>query len=106
MNVMLEESFGPILSIMSVTNDDQAISLINDSKYGLTSSLWSNDINTCLALAKDIEVGTVFLNRCDYLDPELVWTGRKNTGNGISLSKYAFNTITQFKVIILKKTYK
>ena len=92
MNIMREESFGPVLGIMKVDSDKQALNLINDSDYGLTVSIFSESKDKIDSLALKIQTGTVFGNRCDYLDPELAWTGVKNTGKGISLSKFGFFT--------------
>ena len=82
MSVMREESFGPIVGIMKVRNDDEAIALMNDSPYGLTASIWTADTEHAIAIGDRVETGTVFMNRCDYLDPALVWTGVKDTGKG------------------------
>ena len=82
MRVMTEESFGPVIGIMAVSGDDEAVRLMNDSNFGLTASIWTSDVNAAMALADQIETGTVFMNRCDYLDPALAWTGVKDTGRG------------------------
>ena len=97
MRIMTEESFGPVVGIMKVHSDDEAINLMNDSDLGLTASLWSADEDTSLALGDRVNAGTIFLNRCDYLDPELAWTGVKNTGRGISLSHFGYDQLTQAK---------
>lgn len=91
MSVMTEESFGPVIGIMKVGGDDEAVSLMNDSDYGLTASLWTSDHEVAAALGARIETGTVFVNRCDYVDPALVWTGVKDTGRGIALSSLGFD---------------
>ncbi len=88
MSVMREESFGPIVGIMKVRNDEEAIALMNDSPYGLTASIWTGDIEHAVAIGDRVETGTVFMNRCDYLDPALVWTGVKDTGKGAALSAH------------------
>jgi acyl-CoA reductase-like NAD-dependent aldehyde dehydrogenase len=103
MRVMRDESFGPIVGIMSVKDDEEAIALMNDSQFGLTASIWSADIATAEALGDRIETGTVFLNRCDYLDPALCWTGCKDTGRGQGLSKLAYQALTRPKSYHLKK---
>ncbi|KAG6837465.1 hypothetical protein H0H93_009008 [Arthromyces matolae] len=96
MDVMKEESFGPVIGIMKVSSDEEALALINDSPYGLTASIWtdaeknSGAEEAFLQLTDKIEAGTVFLNRCDYLDPALAWTGVKDSGRGVSLSKFAY----------------
>lgn len=103
MRVMRDESFGPVVGIMPVKDDDEAIALMNDSRFGLTASIWSADTATAEALGDRIETGTVFLNRCDYLDPALCWTGCKNTGRGQGLSKLAYQALTRPKSYHLKK---
>lgn len=97
MGVMREESFGPVVGIMPVTDDAEALALMNDSDLGLSASIWSEDRNAALQLAEQLETGTVFLNRCDYLDPALAWTGVKNTGRGASLSELGYHQLTQPK---------
>lgn len=103
MSLMCEESFAPIIGIMPVDDDKQAIELINDSDYGLSASLWSQDEDTCLELCDEINTGTVFINRCDYLDPSLPWVGVKDSGRGCSLSHLAYQQLTRPKSIHLKK---
>lgn len=95
MTVMTEESFGPVVGIMKVAGDDEAVSLMNDSRYGLTASIWTADLDAADRLGQRIETGTVFANRCDYLDPALAWTGVKETGRGASLSVLGFGTLTR-----------
>ncbi|TAN01362.1 MAG: aldehyde dehydrogenase family protein [Rhizobiaceae bacterium] len=103
MSVMREESFGPIVGIMKVRDDDEAVTLMNDSPYGLTASLWTRDVDRAAALGDQIETGTVFMNRCDYLDPALVWTGVKETGKGASLSPLGYESLTRPKSYHLRK---
>lgn len=103
MAVMREESFGPVVGIMKVADDDEAITLMNDSPYGLTASVWSADLDTVASLGARIETGTVFANRCDYLDPALVWTGVKDTGKGGALSEIGYANLTQPKSYHLKE---
>lgn len=95
MRVMKEESFGPVVGIMPVTNDEEALRLMNDSPYGLTASLWTQDPDRAWALARRIETGTVFMNRADYLDPAICWTGCKDTGRGVGLSKLGYQSVTR-----------
>ncbi len=102
MSIMKDESFGPVVGIMKVSNDEEAINLMNDSEYGLTASIWSSNTNEAKQLSSQIETGTVFLNRCDYLDPGLAWTGVKNTGRGVSLSAYVYDSVTRLKSIHFK----
>ncbi len=106
MRVMREESFGPVVGIMSVRNDDEAIAMMNDCAYGLTASLWTNDPERAARVGAQVETGTVFMNRCDYLDPALCWTGCKDTGRGASLSVLGFHSVTRPKSYHLKKVLK
>ena len=103
MRVMMEESFGPVVGIMQVKDDAEAIALMNDSPYGLTASIWTADADAAAAIGAQIETGTVFMNRCDYLDPALCWTGCKDTGRGGSLSYLGFHSVTRPKSYHLKK---
>ncbi len=103
MKVMMEESFGPVVGIMKVKDDAEAIRLMNDSLYGLTASVWTNDYDTAAAIGAQIETGTVFMNRADYLDPALCWTGCKDTGRGGSLSYLGYYSVTRPKSYHLKK---
>ncbi|MCR9149584.1 MAG: aldehyde dehydrogenase family protein [Rhodobacteraceae bacterium] len=95
MRVMTEESFGPVVGIMPVKGDDEAVALMNDSPYGLTASLWTGDTDRAWDVARRIETGTVFLNRADYLDPAVCWTGCKDTGRGVGLSKLGYLSVTR-----------
>jgi acyl-CoA reductase-like NAD-dependent aldehyde dehydrogenase len=103
MRVMKEEPFGPVVGIMKVSSDAEAIHLMNDSPYGLTASVWTEDYDTAAVLGTQIETGTVFMNRADYLDPALTWTGVKDTGRGTSLSYLGFHSVTRPKSYHLKK---
>jgi acyl-CoA reductase-like NAD-dependent aldehyde dehydrogenase len=103
MRVMTEESFGPVVGIMPVKGDDEALRLMNDSPYGLTASLWTKDPERALALGRRIETGTVFLNRADYLDPAICWTGCKDTGRGGSLSVLGYHAVTRPRSYHLRK---
>ncbi len=106
MEFMTEETFGPAVGIMKVKNDDEAIALMNDSKYGLTASLWTQDAARAGRIGREIDTGTVFMNRADYLDPALCWTGVKETGRGGSLSVLGFQNLTRPKSYHLKKVTK
>ncbi len=97
MSVMREESFGPVVGVMKVRDDEEAIALMNDSPYGLTASVWTADEAAAIAIGDRIETGTVFMNRCDYLDPALVWTGVKDTGKGAALSELGYLSLTRPK---------
>ena len=103
MEVMREESFGPVVGIMKVSSDDEAVALMNDSKYGLTASLWTRDLDRAVAVGDRIETGTVFMNRADYLDPGLCWTGCKETGRGGGLSVIGYQNLTRPKSYHLKR---
>lgn len=97
MSVMKDESFGPVVGIMKVSSDEEAIGLMNDSPFGLTAAIWSEDPKAAHHIASQIETGTVFLNRCDYLDPALAWTGVKDTGRGVTLSQLGYEHLTRAK---------
>jgi acyl-CoA reductase-like NAD-dependent aldehyde dehydrogenase len=102
MDVMKEESFGPVVGIMKVTSDDEAVALMNDSPYGLTAAVWTADEEAAIAIGERLETGTVFMNRCDYLDPALAWTGVKNSGRGCSLSVLGYDQLTRPKSFHLR----
>jgi acyl-CoA reductase-like NAD-dependent aldehyde dehydrogenase len=103
MAVMREESFGPVVGIMKVADDEEAITLMNDSPYGLTASIWTEDLDAAAKIGARVETGTVFANRCDYVDPALVWTGVKDTGKGGSLSEVGYANLTQPKSYHLRQ---
>ncbi len=102
MRVMTEESFGPVVGLMKVASDDEAITLMNDSDFGLTASIWTRDEDAALTIGDRIETGTWFMNRCDYLDPALAWTGVKDSGRGCSLSQVGFEQLTRPKSFHLR----
>lgn len=106
MSFMKDETFGPAVGIMKVKNDEEALDLMNDSPYGLTASLWTQDPARAARIGREIETGTVFMNRADYLDPALCWTGCKETGKGGSLSVLGFQNLTRPKSYHLKKVTK
>ncbi|WP_026619050.1 acyl-CoA reductase-like NAD-dependent aldehyde dehydrogenase [Ensifer sp. WSM1721] len=103
MEFMREETFGPAVGIMKVKSDAEAIELMNDSQYGLTVSLWTKDAERAARIGRELETGTIFMNRADYLDPALCWTGVKETGRGGSLSVLGFHNLTRPKSYHLKK---
>ena len=103
MPIVREESFGPVLTILSVRDDDEAIEWINDSDFGLTSAIFSQDLERANALAMRCETGTVFVNRCDYLDPYLSWTGYKQSGRGATLSVVGYEQLTKPHSIHIKE---
>jgi acyl-CoA reductase-like NAD-dependent aldehyde dehydrogenase len=106
MEFMREETFGPAVGVMKVSSDDQALELMNDCKYGLTASVWTRDAERAARLGRELESGTIFMNRADYLDPALCWTGVKETGRGGSLSVLGFHNLTRPKSYHLKKVTK
>jgi acyl-CoA reductase-like NAD-dependent aldehyde dehydrogenase len=97
MRIMNEETFGPAVGIMPVESDDAAVALMNDSDYGLTASIWTADVDAAVAIGDRVETGTWFMNRCDYLDPGLAWTGVKDSGHGCTLSRVGYEQLTQPK---------
>ncbi|QSZ34413.1 hypothetical protein DSL72_006005 [Monilinia vaccinii-corymbosi] len=102
MIVMTEETFGPVIPVMKVKSDEEAIKLMNDSEFGLTASIWTKDTAKAAELAEEVEAGTVFVNRCDYPSPDLAWTGWKNSGRGVTLSKFGFEQFVKLKSFHLK----
>jgi acyl-CoA reductase-like NAD-dependent aldehyde dehydrogenase len=102
MRVMSEESFGPVIGIQSVSGDDEAVALMNDSAYGLTASIWTRDRVAARSLGQRVDTGTVFMNRCDYLDPALAWTGVKDSGRGCTLSRLGYESLTRPKSFHLR----
>jgi acyl-CoA reductase-like NAD-dependent aldehyde dehydrogenase len=102
MQVMKEETFGPVVGIMRVREDEEAVRLMNDSPYGLTASVWTRDMDAAERIGSKVETGTVYMNRCDYLDPALAWTGVKDTGRGAALSKIGYEMLTRPKSFHLR----
>jgi acyl-CoA reductase-like NAD-dependent aldehyde dehydrogenase len=102
MAVMTEETFGPVAGIMKVSSDEEAIGLMNDSPFGLTASVWTRDEDAALAIGAKVDTGTWFMNRCDYLDPALAWTGVKNSGRGCTLSDIGYGHLTRPKSFHLR----
>jgi acyl-CoA reductase-like NAD-dependent aldehyde dehydrogenase len=102
MSVMTEESFGPVIGIMKVGSDEEAIGLMNDSPYGLTAAIWTTDEEAAIRIGDRVETGTWFMNRCDYLDPALAWTGVKDSGRGCTLSRVGYEQLTRPKSFHLR----
>ncbi len=102
MRIMSEETFGPAVGIMRVRDDAEAIALMNDSDYGLTASVWTSDLDRAQRIGESVETGTWYMNRCDYLDPELAWVGVKDSGRGCSLSTLGYAQLTRPKSFHLR----
>jgi acyl-CoA reductase-like NAD-dependent aldehyde dehydrogenase len=102
MSVMRDESFGPVVGIMPVAGDEEAIALMNDSEFGLSASIWTRDLAAAERLGNEIATGTLFMNRCDYLDPALAWTGVRNSGRGVTLSSLGYEHLTRAKSFHLR----
>ena len=103
MKVMMDETFGPVVGIMKVKDDGEAIALMNDSPYGLTASIWTKDMDAAERIGREIDTGTVYMNRADYLDPGLAWTGVKDTGRGATLSQVGYESLTRPKSYHLRE---
>lgn len=97
MTVMKDETFGPVIPVMKVDNDEEAVKLMNDSEFGLTASVWTKDVVLAENLIERVEAGTVFINRSDYPSPDLAWTGWKNSGRGVTLSRFGFDQFLKLK---------
>ncbi|MEK9672549.1 MAG: aldehyde dehydrogenase family protein [Rhodospirillaceae bacterium] len=102
MRVMTEETFGPAVGIMKVADDDEAVDLMNASEFGLTASIWTADADAARRIGDRVETGTLFMNRADYLDPALAWTGVKNSGRGCTLSRLGYDHLTRPKSFHLR----
>jgi acyl-CoA reductase-like NAD-dependent aldehyde dehydrogenase len=102
MRLMTEETFGPAVGVMPVASDEEAIRLMNDSRYGLTAAIWTADADAAIRIGDQVETGTWFMNRCDYLDPALAWTGVKDSGRGCSLSRLQYERVTRPKSFHLR----
>ena len=104
MRLMTEESFAPVIGIMKVRSDEEAVALMNDSRYGLTAAIWTEGPEAAIAIGDRVETGTWFMNRCDYLDPALAWTGVKDSGRGCTLSRVGYEQLTRPKSYHLRVT--
>jgi acyl-CoA reductase-like NAD-dependent aldehyde dehydrogenase len=102
MPVMREEIFGPVAGIMQVRSDEEAIALMNDSSFGLTAAIWTQDEGAALSIGNRVDTGTWFMNRCDYLDPALAWVGVKDSGRGCTLSTIGYEHLTRPKSFHLR----
>lgn len=101
-DVMQQESFGPVLPVARVASDDEALERMNDTRFGLTASVWTRDQQRAEHLAAHLDAGTIYQNRCDYLDPALPWTGVRDSGKGSTLSRYGFFYLTRRKSLHLR----
>jgi acyl-CoA reductase-like NAD-dependent aldehyde dehydrogenase len=99
---MQEECFGPVVGIMPVGSDDEAIRLMNDNPFGLTAAIWTEDEKAAIRIGDQVETGTWFMNRCDYLDPALAWVGVKDSGRGCTLSQVGYEYLTRPKSFHLR----
>ena len=102
MAIMMEETFGPAHGVMKVKSDAEAIRLMNDSPYGLTASVWTEDVDAAKAIGDKMQTGTVYMNRADYLDPALAWVGVKESGRGVTLSRVGYEHLTRPKSFHLR----
>lgn len=102
MDVMVEETFGPVVGIMKVKDDADGVRMMNDSNYGLTASVWTKDIERGILIGDHTKTGTCFINRCDYLDPALAWSGIRNSGKGVTLSSLGYGPLTRTKSFYAK----
>ncbi|ROV95265.1 hypothetical protein VPNG_08982 [Cytospora leucostoma] len=102
MRVIKEETFGPVIPVLKVKNDEEALKLLNDSEFGLTASIWTKDTAKGVELSEEVEAGTVFVNRCDFPSPDLAWTGWKNSGKGQTLSRFGFDQFVKLKSFHIK----
>ncbi len=97
MSVMRDESFGPVVGLAAVQSDEEAIAAMNDSVFGPTASVWTRDQEAAVRIGMRVHTGTFFMNRCDYLDPALAWTGVKDSGRGCTLSRVGYEQLTRPK---------
>lgn len=102
MSVMRDETFGPVIPVQKVSGDDEAIRLMNDSQFGLTASIWTKDVVRGEELTRQVEAGTVFVNRADFPSPDLAWTGWKDSGKGVTLSRFGFDQFVKLKSVHVK----
>jgi acyl-CoA reductase-like NAD-dependent aldehyde dehydrogenase len=102
--VMREEIFGPVAGVMKVHSDAEAVQRMNDSPFGLTAAIWTRDEAAALAIGAQVDTGTWFMNRCDYLDPALAWVGVKDSGRGCTLSVVGYEHLTRPKSFHLRVT--
>ena len=97
MAVMRDESFGPIIGIQSVQDDEEALVLMNDTSYGLTAGIYTTDRKRAEKMLAQVRAGSVYWNCCDRVSPRLPWTGVGDSGVGVTLSTYGIETFTRPK---------
>jgi len=102
MTLMKDESFGPIIGIEAVADDDAAVDLMNDTEYGLTAGVYTKDERRAKRILARVNAGTVYWNCCDRVSPRLPWSGVKHSGIGVTLSTYGIQTFTRPKAWHLK----
>jgi acyl-CoA reductase-like NAD-dependent aldehyde dehydrogenase len=100
--IMQDECFGPVVGVMKVRSDDEAVRLMNDNEFGLTAAIWTMDEKAAIGIGDRVATGTWFMNRCDYLDPALAWAGVKNSGRGCTLSRVGYEQLTRPKSFHLR----
>jgi acyl-CoA reductase-like NAD-dependent aldehyde dehydrogenase len=102
MDVMRHETFGPVVPVMKVRSDDEAVQLMNDSNFGLTATVWTRDVPRGEELAEQLQAGTVFVNRADYPAPDLAWTGWKESGKGVTMGRWGFEQFVKLRSVHVK----
>ena len=103
MELMREESFGPIIGIQKVEDDDEAVRLMNDTEYGLTAGVYTKDEARARGILASVRAGSVYWNCCDRVSPRLPWSGVGHSGVGLTLSTYGIETFTRPKAWHLKQ---
>ena len=97
MEVMREESFGPIIGLMKVAGDEQAVELMNDTHYGLTAAVYARSRERAANVLRRLDVGSAYWNCCDRVSPRLPWSGRRSSGIGCTLSTYGIEAFLKPK---------
>jgi acyl-CoA reductase-like NAD-dependent aldehyde dehydrogenase len=103
MTLMRDESFGPIVGIQKVRGDDEAVALMNDTRYGLTAGVYTRDEAAARALLARVNAGTAYWNCCDRVSPRLPWAGWGDSGVGLTLSTHGILTFTRPKAWHLRR---
>ena len=102
MSLMREESFGPVIGIMKVKNDQEALDLMQDTDYGLTASVYSESFDRAQKILSHINAGTAYWNCCDRVSAAVPWSGRKQSGFGVTLSHQGIRAFTKTKAYHMK----